>query len=49
MQTVQTKSIQVRGLQKSYKQHQVLKGVDFEVEQGSIFALLDSNGAGKKH
>ncbi|MCA0757266.1 ATP-binding cassette domain-containing protein [Paenibacillus sp. N4] len=42
-----TKSIQVKGLQKSYKQHQVLKGVDFEVEKGSIFALLGSNGAGK--
>ncbi|MFC5649729.1 ABC transporter ATP-binding protein [Paenibacillus solisilvae] len=47
MQPVQTKSIQVKGLQKSYKQHQVLKGVDFEVEKGSIFALLGSNGAGK--
>lgn len=41
------KSIQVTGLQKSYKQLQVLKGVDFEVEEGSIFALLGSNGAGK--
>lgn len=40
-------SIQVIGLQKSYKQLQVLKGVDFEVEKGSIFALLGSNGAGK--
>ncbi|MFC4306723.1 ABC transporter ATP-binding protein [Cohnella boryungensis] len=47
MQTEQTKSIQVKGLQKSYKQLQVLKGVDFEVEKGSIFALLGSNGAGK--
>lgn len=44
---MQTKSIQVKGLQKSYKQLQVLKGVDFEVEKGSIFALLGSNGAGK--
>lgn len=26
---------------------EVLKGVDFEVEQGGIFALLGSNGAGK--
>ncbi|MFC0335300.1 ABC transporter ATP-binding protein [Paenibacillus sepulcri] len=42
-----TTSIQVKGLQKSYKQLQVLKGVDFEVEKGSIFALLGSNGAGK--
>lgn len=40
-------SIQVKGLQKSYKQLHVLKGVDFEVEPGSIFALLGSNGAGK--
>ncbi|WP_141501122.1 ABC transporter ATP-binding protein [Paenibacillus luteus] len=40
-------AIQVKGLQKSYKQHQVLKDVTFEVEQGSIFALLGSNGAGK--
>ncbi|MFE5324529.1 ABC transporter ATP-binding protein [Paenibacillus sp. NPDC056579] len=47
MQTVQANSIQVKGLQKSYKQLQVLKGVDFEVEKGSIFALLGSNGAGK--
>lgn len=42
-----SKSIQVKGLHKSYKQLQVLKGVDFEVEEGSIFALLGSNGAGK--
>lgn len=41
------KAIQVKGLQKSYKQLQVLKGVDLEVEKGSIFALLGSNGAGK--
>lgn len=47
METAQTKSIQVKGLQKAYKQLQVLKGVDFEVERGSIFALLGSNGAGK--
>ena len=40
-------AIQVKGLRKSYKQLHVLKGVDLEVEQGSIFALLGSNGAGK--
>src|SRR5215207_3278885 len=40
-------AIQVKGLQKSYKQLHVLKGVDFEVKKGSIFALLGSNGAGK--
>ncbi len=44
---VQTISIQVKDLQKSYKQLNVLKGVNFTVDQGSIFALLGSNGAGK--
>ncbi|MFH5877420.1 ABC transporter ATP-binding protein [Arthrobacter sp. NA-172] len=39
--------ITVRGLEKSYKDVHVLRGVDFEVEPGSIFALLGSNGAGK--
>lgn len=44
---MQNQAIQVKGLQKSYKELHVLKGVDFEVEKGCIFALLGSNGAGK--
>ncbi len=40
-------AIHVRGLEKSYKQLRVLRGVDFDVARGSIFALLGSNGAGK--
>ena len=40
-------AIQVQGLEKSYKKLEVLRGVDFEVAPGSIFALLGSNGAGK--
>ncbi len=40
-------AIRVRGLQKSYGKLEVLRGVDFEVARGSIFALLGSNGAGK--
>jgi ABC-2 type transport system ATP-binding protein len=40
-------AIQVNGLQKSYKKIHVLKGVDFDVEKGSIFALLGTNGSGK--
>ena len=39
--------IRVEGLEKSYQELEVLRGVDFEVERGSIFALLGSNGAGK--
>ncbi len=40
-------AISVQGLQKSYKDLHVLRGVDFDVARGSIFALLGSNGAGK--
>ena len=47
MLTVMSIAIQVRGLEKSYKELRVLRGVDFEVARGSIFALLGSNGAGK--
>lgn len=39
--------IQIKAVKKAYKNVEVLKGVDFEVEQGGIFALLGSNGAGK--
>jgi ABC-2 type transport system ATP-binding protein len=40
-------AIQVRGVEKSYGLVQVLRGVDFRVARGTIFALLGSNGAGK--
>ncbi|MEU8359797.1 ATP-binding cassette domain-containing protein [Nonomuraea sp. NPDC048882] len=43
----QAPAIQVHGLEKSYKDLHVLRGVNFEVASGSIFALLGSNGAGK--
>ena len=44
---VQEPAIRVHGLEKSFKELEVLRGVDFEVERGTIFALLGSNGAGK--
>jgi ABC-2 type transport system ATP-binding protein len=44
-------AIRVRGVEKSFPQKggalHVLRGVDFDVERGSILALLGSNGAGK--
>jgi len=40
-------AIRVQGLVKSYKELEVLRGVDFDVARGSILALLGSNGAGK--
>jgi ABC-2 type transport system ATP-binding protein len=40
-------AITVKGLTKSFKNTPVLRGVDFEVDRGSVFAMLGSNGAGK--
>ncbi|GAA2029223.1 ABC transporter ATP-binding protein [Agromyces tropicus] len=41
-------AIRVHGLEKAYrKDRPVLRGVDFDIAKGSIFALLGSNGAGK--
>jgi ABC-2 type transport system ATP-binding protein len=40
-------AIRVEGVEKSFKDVPVLRGVDFEVTEGTIFALLGSNGAGK--
>ena len=40
-------AIRVQGLEKSFHQLRVLRGVDLDVTRGSIFALLGSNGAGK--
>jgi ABC-2 type transport system ATP-binding protein len=39
--------IHVQGLTKSYNKVEALRGVDFDVARGSIFALLGPNGAGK--
>jgi ABC-2 type transport system ATP-binding protein len=40
-------AIRVQDLVKSYGKLEALRGVDFEVARGSIFALLGPNGAGK--
>ncbi|GAB3774601.1 ABC transporter ATP-binding protein [Ramlibacter monticola] len=39
--------LQVRALHAGYGPTQVLHGLDFEIEEGSITALLGANGAGK--
>ena len=39
--------VEVNGLRKSYGSNDVLKGVDFKVERGTMLALLGPNGAGK--
>ena len=39
--------VQMKGIEKSYGKNEVLHGVDFLLEKGSIHALLGENGTGK--
>ena len=39
--------VRVRGLVKKYGRRQAVKGIDFDVHHGEIFAFLGPNGAGK--
>jgi multidrug/hemolysin transport system ATP-binding protein len=41
------KIIEITGLRKSYGELEVVKGLDFFVERGTLFAFLGPNGAGK--
>jgi phospholipid/cholesterol/gamma-HCH transport system ATP-binding protein len=40
-------SLQVRGLRKSFDGHEVLKGIDFDVQPGEIFVIMGPSGSGK--
>jgi branched-chain amino acid transport system ATP-binding protein len=41
------KSLRVEGLRSGYGALQVLKGIDLEVREGEVVAIIGSNGAGK--
>ncbi len=42
-----TTVLKVEGLKKSYGTKEAVKGIDFEVQAGEVFALIGPNGAGK--
>ena len=39
--------VEIKGVRKKYGKHQVLKGIDFEVQPGEIVGILGENGSGK--
>ncbi len=41
------RALVIEGLKKSYGDVQAVKGIDFDVDAGSLFAFLGENGAGK--
>src|SRR3954471_24097324 len=40
-------AIEVRGLRKTYREHDAVRGIDLTVTRGEVFPLLGPNGAGK--
>jgi phospholipid/cholesterol/gamma-HCH transport system ATP-binding protein len=40
-------SVRVRGLRKSFKGQEVLKGLDFDVQPGEVFVIMGPSGSGK--
>jgi ABC-2 type transport system ATP-binding protein len=40
-------AIQIEALEKSFKDNHVLRGVDLDIPEGIVFALLGGNGSGK--
>ena len=39
--------ISVKGLKKSFKNHEVLKGIDIEIQSGEVVAIVGPSGCGK--
>ena len=39
--------ISVKGLKKSFKNHEVLKGIDIEIQPGEVVAIVGPSGCGK--
>ena len=40
-------AVRVEGLRKRYGEHEAVRGISFQIEEGEVFGLLGPNGAGK--
>ncbi|MDO7868981.1 amino acid ABC transporter ATP-binding protein [Nocardioides jiangxiensis] len=47
MTTTQSRAIEVRELHKSFGQNEVLKGIDFHVDNGQVVCVIGPSGSGK--
>ena len=39
--------VRVKGLRKSFGEHEVLKGIDFDVMPGEVVTIIGASGSGK--
>lgn len=39
--------IRIQGLKKSFEEHEVIKGIDLEVEEGEVVVIIGPSGSGK--
>ena len=39
--------LKIRNLQKSFGEHQVLKGIDLEINKGEVLVIIGPSGSGK--
>jgi polar amino acid transport system ATP-binding protein len=47
MPATETAAVRLQGLRKSYGPHEVLKGIDLDVQPGEVITIIGKSGSGK--